>query len=182
MAINRTFTAPVADCHADGWLQQLHARAVDRLSSADYRHQLLHCRLQMADVAGWPSLELVDPLAEPTTELLNAYRAALATVLQQAAEALVAGPRPDPEPDGDGLSGLWRQVLNRMRGSRCAMAFWRARLISLDAERAVIEFPSDEWLRYSHQFLPNAEDALALVLGQRIAVVPTWPDADGGEG
>lgn len=176
------FTARVALCHADGWLQQLHARAVDRLSITGYRHQLLHCRLQTVDVAGWPSLELVDPLAEPSSELLNAYRAALAAVLQQAAQALVAGPRPDPEPDGDGLSGLWRQVMGRMRGTRAAMAFWRARLVSLDAERAVIELPSDEWLRHTHPLLPDLEDAMALVLGQRVAVVPTWPAADGGEG
>lgn len=176
------FTARVAVCHADGWLQQLHARAVDRLNSADHRHQLLHCLLQMTDVAGWPSLELVDPLAEPSPDLLKAYCAALAAVLQQAAEALVAGPRPDPEPDDEGLSGLWRQVLSRMHGTSASMAFWRARLISLDAERALIEFPSDGWVRHAHQFLPDAEGAMALVLGQRIAVVPTWPDADGGEG
>ena len=180
MAINRTFTAPVAICHADGWLQQLHARAVDRLSSADYRHQLLHCRLQMADVAGWPTLELVDPLATPTTELLAAYSRALADVLQQGVDTLVVASTPARDP-GEGLSGLWRQVLSRMRGSRASMAFWRGRLLSLDPERAVIEMPTDGWIRHANPLLADVEGALALVLGQRVPAVLV-PAADGGEG
>jgi hypothetical protein len=180
MAIHKTDTTPVAVCHADGWLQQVHARAVDRLSSADYRHQLLHCRLQMADVAGWPTLELVDPLATPTTELLAAYSRALADVLQQGVDTLVVGSTPAPDP-GDGLSGLWRQVLGRMRGTSASMAFWRGRLISLDAERAVIEMPTDGWIKHVDPFRSDVEGALSLVVGQRVPVVLV-ASADGGEG
>lgn len=181
MAIHKTVTTPVAVCHADEWLRQLHARAVDRLSSADYRHQLIHCRLQLADVAGWPTLELVAPLATPTTELLNTYRHHLAAVLHQAAEALVAGPRPDSEPDGDGLGGLWRQVLSRMRGTTSSMAFWRGQLLSLDAERAVIEMPTNGWIKHVDPFRSDVESALSLVVGQRVPVVLVAA-ADGGEG
>lgn len=170
MAIHKTDTTPVAVCHADGWLQQVHARAVDRLTSADYRHQLLHCRLQMADVAGWPSLELVDPLAEPTTELLAAYRRALADVLHQAAEALLAGSPPAPEPDGGGLRGLWRQVMGRMRGSVGTLALWDAALVSLTADAAVIELPRAGRIPYLKPHLPELHDAVALVVGQRVKV------------
>ncbi|MFM7286135.1 MAG: hypothetical protein ACKO02_04785, partial [Cyanobium sp.] len=111
----------------------------------------------MAVVAGWPTLELVDPLAAPTTELLNVYRHQLADVLRQAAEALVVGPSPAPGP-GDGLNGLWRQVLGRMRGTGASMAFWRGRLLSLDSERALIEMPTDGWIRHAHPLLSDLED------------------------
>jgi hypothetical protein len=164
------FTAPVAACHADGWLQHIHARAVDQLKNAEQRQELLHCRLALIDVAGWPSLELVAPLTEPSHHTLGAYRAALSGVLGQASNAMVVGAVADPPDPADGLTTLWSRVLRRLNSSPARLALWRARLVAIRADGAWVEVESAAWLRAMERHREQLEDALALELGQRVPV------------
>lgn len=162
------FTAREAVCH-EAWLQAIHARAVDRLTKTDWRHQLIDAHLELVDAAGWPALQLVTPLARPDREAEHAYQAGLATVMSQAVTALVVAEPPDPE-SGGGLTALWRRVLARLRGSVIAMALWDARLVSVTAETAVVELPRAARIPYLEPHLPELADALSLVVGQRMTV------------
>ena len=170
MATHQTKTAPVAHCHADGWLQHIHARAVDQLKNAEQRQELLHCRLALIDVAGWPSLELVAPLTEPSHHTMGAYRAALSGVLGQASDAMVVGAVADPPDPADGLTTLWSRVLRRTISTAAKLALWRARLVAVRADGAWVEVVSAAWLVAMERHREQLEDALALELGQRVPV------------
>ena len=97
MQFTGSTTVPQSQQHqngavADAWLQQLHRRAVDRVSLAWMRDSLSrYCWVEVDLVAGWPVFRLAGkvPRNHPDTySLSHQYRQALSRAL---AEMVAAG-------------------------------------------------------------------------------------------
>ena len=167
-------TAITARPDAAAWLATLHARAVDRLKGAADRVRLQSCSLHLAAVGGWPVFELQTAEGRPLEpELQKGYGAALAGVLADAGAGLtVLDPPSDAAADAAaGLAGLWSRALERVDPMILVTPVrWRCRLLSVDALAAVVQVPDQGALSLIGRSREAIEQALAEVLGQRVAL------------
>lgn len=159
---------------AAAWLGMLHARTVDRLPTAADRVLLQSCSLHLAAVGGWPVLELQTAEGRPVDrEIQNAYGKSLAAVLADAGAGLTVL---DPPADAAahpaaGLAGLWSRVLQRISPSVLPPLFrLQCRLLSVDALTATLRVPEQGSLGIVDRNREAIEQALAEVLGQRVAL------------
>lgn len=170
---------------AAAWLSALHARAVDRLKGAADRVLLQSCSLHLAAVGGWPVFELQTAEGRPLEhELQKGYGAALAAVLADAGAGLTVLNPPSPEsPDAAaGLAGLWSRALNRIGPSVLPpLLRLQCRLVSVDALTASLRVPDQGSLGIVERNRVAIEQALAEVLGQRVALVLVVAERNVGE-
>lgn len=159
---------------AAAWLGMLHARTVDRLPAAADRVLLQSCSLHLATIGGWPVLELQTAEGRPVDfELQKSYGKSLAGVLADAGAGLtVLDPPSDAAADAAaGLAGLWSRVLERVDPMILVTPVrWRCRLLSVDALTATVQVPDQGALSLIGRSREAIEQALAEVLGQRVAL------------
>jgi nucleotide-binding universal stress UspA family protein len=176
-------TAITSRPDAAAWLSRLHARATDRIKDAADRALLQACSLHLAGAGGWPTVELETPEGRPLSrELSGAYQSALAGVLADASAGLSVLDPPDAASDAAaGLAGLMERALARV-GPAVAL-FIRsagARLVSVDPLTATIELrsglPAEPFRSHWQRF----EQAMAEVLGQRVALAVVIADDAAG--
>lgn len=167
-------TAITARPDAAAWLSALHARAVDRLPGAADRALLLSCSLHLADAAARPVLELQTAEGRPVDrELQKSYQAALAGVLADAGAGLTVldPPAAAAAHAAAGLAGLWSRALNRLGSSALPpLLRLQCRLLSIDALTASLRVPNQGSLAIVDRSREAIEQALAEVLGQRVAL------------
>lgn len=166
-------TAITSRPDAADWLSRLHSRALDRIKDAADRALLQACSLHLAGAGGWPTLELQTPMGRPVSrELAGAYQSALAGVLADASAGLSVLDPPDAAPDAAaGLAGLMERALSRV--SPPVALFVRSagcRLVSVDPLTATIELRSNLPAEPFRPHWQRFEQALAEVLGQRVAL------------
>ena len=149
------------------WLERLHSRALDRIQSGTDRRTLQACTLAPVIMGGWPSWEIRSAADLPIPTTLHAsYRAALAAVLREAAESLLA-----PWPGSWELGETWAAVLDRLDlpSTRMLLA-QQCRLRSIDELTATVEV-APSWRAMVESRQSHLEAALEAAIGRPLALL-----------
>lgn len=151
------------------WLFEAHARVVDRIASTVDRGILQRAQLDLIDACGWPSFVVTHQCGLKIPDrLVDAYRAELATVMAQAAEALVQA---SEAPACTELQSIWHAALQRLPLPSCRMLFsQQTELTEInDDDRAVVAV-APEWLPMVTSRADVIEQALGEAIGRSVAL------------
>lgn len=150
------------------WLAALHGRAVDGVSDANQRREVLSCQLEPAALAGWPSFALKPADGQEVSgPAAAAYRLALSRALQQGAEGLTVG----LDPDAAAQRGeIWSLTLARLELPSTRMLLQQnARPLRIEPPKVLVAV-APTWLAMVQSRRAAIELALAEVLGQPVAL------------